>query len=218
MMRHLFPLILILICSASCSTLPEITPDKPDIEIIKTCTSPFLKEKYRLVHSIHAEIPGRGSASLLGVVVIDPSNEKIDAALMTIEGLVIYSAHYDKMITINRALPPFDSYNFAEGMIDDIKQIFLNPKGRPASAGLNKNREDVCRYKNNNITTDIVYNKNNGWTLNQYNDKFKVIRTIHYSNEKISGLHKKITLKLLKKNGYKLLLELIKGEKLSRGH
>lgn len=215
MMRLLLPCILIL--TVSCTTLPEIIiPDRPVNEIIETCSRPFLKEKYRMLHSIRAEIPRGGTTPLLGVVVIDPSSEIIDAVLMTIEGLVIFNANYNKKIKINRALPPFDSYKFAEGMIKDIKQIFLRPGETPAYAGLGNNRSMICRYQTNNITTDIAFIENRGWTLYQYNEDLKIIKTIHYSNEKSSAQHKKITLKSMKKNGYKLYLELIKAEKLKQ--
>jgi hypothetical protein len=72
----------------------------------------------------------------MGVTELSSDPERIHAVMMTIEGLVLFDALFDGKLTINRGVAPFDSREFAEGLMDDIRLIFFKPAGNAVDAGL----------------------------------------------------------------------------------
>ena len=84
----------------------------------------------------------------MGVTVISPEERKIESVIMTIEGFVFLDAYYDQKVVINRGIPPFDSIDFARGMMDDIKLIFFKPEGGLIESGMSDDGSYLCRYKN----------------------------------------------------------------------
>jgi hypothetical protein len=68
---------------------------------------PFLKEKYRLVHSIENRMFGETQSVIIGVTLADPSTRVISCAIMTAEGMVLFEAESGPgTLKVNRALPP----------------------------------------------------------------------------------------------------------------
>ena len=113
------PLLILTIFLLSCQTLPLIhAPVSPADEKAFTCPSPFLKEKYRLVHTIEIRVAGKTQSAVIGVTLADPNTRFVSCAIMTAEGMVLFEAESGKgALKINRAMPPFDSMDFAKNMI-----------------------------------------------------------------------------------------------------
>jgi hypothetical protein len=170
-MKRISILSLLCILTVSCSTYPIISPVKsPEItEIRNNCNGVFPVGNWRFVHFIDATLPGKKRIFMMGITQIYPEKKKIHCILMTIEGLVIFDALYDGKITINRAIPPFNSDNLAKGMISDIRLIFFQPEGPCIEAGVSDTGELICRYQTDKETTvDVAIHYGNGWTIRRY--------------------------------------------------
>ena len=146
------PLFIGIIFLASCSTMPAINPPiLPAAQKNLTCPSPFLKEKYQLIHAIEITAAGNAQGGIIGVTVADPSNRFVSCAIMTAEGMVLLEAQSEaEKLSIHRALPPFDSGDFAKNMIDDIKLTFFTPEGLMQKKGNLPDGSTACRWQEKN--------------------------------------------------------------------
>jgi len=102
--------------------------------------------EWQFVHSI--TFSGQAMAgSLLGVTVVQGAT--LRCALLTLEGLTLFEAREDDTLQILRALPPFDRPGFAEGLMNDVRLLFIHPT--PAMPGMQCGRDasgqDICRYR-----------------------------------------------------------------------
>lgn len=209
----------LLLCAAlvlsSCASLPPLEPLDPSGQaaLLARCRAPFLRAKYRLMHSIEATMPTGETGHLIGVTVADPAMRTLHSALMTIEGLVLFEARFDKAITVDRALPPFDSPSFAEGLMDDISLMLFTPEEPFAEAGTNKG-EPLCRYRGRGGTIDVIANSNRGFTVRRYGTSSSLMRELRLSVPDARGISKQMELVAGGMLGYTLRLELIKAERM----
>ncbi len=143
------PLIISIVFLASCSTMPAIYPSiLPAVQTVLTCPSPFLKEKYQLMHAIEIHAAGNVQGGIIGVTVADPSTRFVSCAIMTAEGMVLLETQSDgEKLSVHRALPPFDSGDFAKNLIDDIKLIYFTPQGLIQKKGNVDNGSAACRWQ-----------------------------------------------------------------------
>ena len=165
------PLFIIICFLASCSTMPAINqPMLPVAQKKLTCPSPFLKEKYQLIHAIEITTAGNVQGAIIGITVADPSTRFVSCAIMTAEGMVLLEAQSggEKLI-IHRALPPFDSGDFAQNMIDDIKLIFFTPQGIMQNKGNLDDGSIACRWQDQNGDfIDVIANKPESTEIKRY--------------------------------------------------
>lgn len=159
----------------ACSSIPQInspTPKKAS-RIQKDCRDIFPQGKWRFVHSIQVELAGKQKTELIGITQISSRSRRLHCVLMTIEGLVVFEAKRVKGNTVvKKATPPFDTAQFAKGLMQDVQFIFFPPQGECIKAGLTNNKEKICRYKTNSShTQDILIKKENGgWSVRHYKD------------------------------------------------
>lgn len=141
-------LFIIALLFISCQTLPVINSTLlPADEKNLICPSPFLKEKTQLVHSIETSLQGDTQSVIIGITVADPATRFISSALMTSEGIVLLEVQSAAgQLKVDRALPPFDSGDFAKKMIDDIDLIFFAPQGVMQKRGKLADGSIVCRW------------------------------------------------------------------------
>jgi hypothetical protein len=179
MKRHLFLLIILSLCS--CKSLPVIQPfDTSSNQFNRQlCSDLFPKGKWQFIHSIEATMPNNKKAFVLGVTRIDSRENKVSVIMMTIEGLVLLDAQYNQELRINKAIPPFDSNEFASGLIEDVRLIFFKPDGRMIQSGYLKGASCVCRYiDNEEYIVDLYLNQNKTWEIKKYNTYNKLIRRV----------------------------------------
>src|SRR5664280_2303951 len=170
-MKLIFPLMLITIFLASCQSLPVINAPVPSADgKISACPSPFLKEKYQLIHLIEITTAGNVQGAIIGITVADPSTRFVSCAIMTAEGMVLLEAESDgEKLIIHRALPPFDSGDFAQNMIDDIKLIYFPSQGVMQKKGNLSDGSTVCRWKEKNGDfIDVIANKPESTEIKKY--------------------------------------------------
>lgn len=215
--RILF-LSIVFICS--CSHLPEIQPTgKPSCTFDpKICATPFMKGKWQMIHSIQATLPNKKNAFIMGVTNVSERSRTIHVVMMTIEGLVLFDAQYDGKITINKSIPPFDSAQFAKGLMEDIKLIFCKPEGVIQNLGCSNNGSRVCRYSDETgEIVDIIVNSDNTWAIKKYNKYNRLKRFVQVDSiHKKTGVPGKIELKGFGSRQYFLTLDLIEKKYLGK--
>ncbi|GAB6907702.1 conserved exported hypothetical protein [Desulfosarcina cetonica] len=157
-------LLFCLCLTTACARLPKLSPlaGPPP-----ACASFFARDGWQFVHIIEATPPGRSAMTLMGVVQLTPPD--LHCALMTLEGLVLFEARWDGRMTVLRALPPFDNKGFAQGLVDDIRLIFLTPPVSRQSVGRLDDGRPVCRYRlADGETRDLVQTADGGWEMRCY--------------------------------------------------
>ncbi len=212
-MKRLSLLILIFFL-CSCQTMPLINPPvSPTGGRSFTCPSPFLKSKYRFIHTIEVRMAGNTQSAIIGVTVADPSAGIVSCAIMTAEGMVMFEAESGPAgIKVHRALPPFDSENFAKSMIEDIKLIFFTPQGRIQRRGYLPDGAIVCRYQEENGDwIDVIACKAEGTEIKRYSSAGIIKRQIKF--KEISGnIYQRIELQAYETFDYSLLMNLVEAQ------
>jgi hypothetical protein len=198
----------------SCQTLPVInSPSTLAEEKSFVCPYPFLKEKYRLVHAIEARMAGDTRSAIIGVTLADPVSRSVSCAIMTAEGMVLFEAETSlKGIKVSRALPPFDSENFANNMIEDIKLIFLAPDGKLQNRGYLSDGSTACRYlEENGEWIDVIDNELAGIQIRRYSSSGALKRNILF-NKTAKNIYQHIKLLANEAFDYSLLMTLIESQ------
>src|SRR5574341_1159133 len=139
---------LVLLAAAACAPrIPEPEVVGLDPVAQKACTTPALPPVFRAIHTLIFTLPGRGSGSFIGVTVADVPSDRLRSTLLSVEGLVLFDAVWDKdVLTVFRALPPLDTEGFARGLFSDVRLLFFPPEGRLEAAGRDKAGVLVCRW------------------------------------------------------------------------
>jgi hypothetical protein len=142
------PVLALLIFAGGCARLPPIIPLDAALKpaVWEECRSPFLPAKYRLVHTLSAQLPDGGTATAIGILVADPQSGSFRSVLMTLEGWVLFDIESGAVPAVHRAVPPFDSPAFARRMAEDIGLAFFPPGGEPALWGQEQGFRG-CRYE-----------------------------------------------------------------------
>lgn len=208
------PLLILTMFLLSCQTLPLInSPVSPAEEKALTCPSPFLKEKYRLVHTIETRVAGKTQSAIIGVTLADPSTCFVSCAIMTAEGMVLFEAESGPgTLKITRALPPFDSMDFAKNMIEDIKLIFFTPEGKIQKKGNLPDGARVCRYlEESGDWIDVITDKSEGMSINRYSSAGILKRQVKF-NKTMGNIYQNIELQANETFNYSLLMTLIEAE------
>lgn len=205
--------------AAACARLPEVLPAPADRGVTAArCETPFAAAAWRFVHAISAEMPGGRLDQLIGVSVIDPGTGTVDAVLMTLEGLVVFSARAEDKVSVSRALPPFDRPHLADGLMADVRLLLLAPGGTLSDVGQTAEGHPVCRYaEKSGSTLDVVVENNRGWKIIRYDSRGTPIRTargLDLPPAPPTGFRpaQKIELTAHGKPGYQLTLTLISAE------
>jgi hypothetical protein len=218
-MRNVAVIVVALSLLTACSRLPEILEDptrlpKPSES---SCLSSFPRGQWQLQHAIEATVKGRKMGKLIGAMVLNAHQRTIQCALMTIEGLVLFSARYDGQLTVDRAVKPFDRPGFAGGLMDDLMLMFLVPEGQ-GQFGRTTDNDVICRYPYpKNYITDIIVQDPDRWRIKRYDTRGRLLRTVsvdrgnmaRYSGR--SGIAQQITLESCSGDNYRLELRLIEA-------
>ena len=198
----------------SCQTLPVINPQSfQDNKKTFICPHPFLKEKYRLVHTIEVRMAGNTQSAVLGVTLADPVPRSVSCAIITAEGIVLFEAESSpEGIKVNRALPPFDAESLAKNMMEDIKLIFLAPDGKFKTKGLLPDGAKTCRYlQENGDWIDVIENESSGTQIKRYSSSGALERHVRFNN-KGGDIYESIGLQAKELFDYSLLMTLIEAQ------
>lgn len=146
--RRFIPILLAAFALSACASLPPLKPLDPSLKtfVQEGCRRPFLFSKYRLVHALDTVLPDGKKATAIGILVADPRTRRFQTALMTLEGLVLFAAESGDTLVVSRAVPPFDSPEFARSLAEDIRLAFFSPGKDPLAWGREEGGALVCRF------------------------------------------------------------------------
>lgn len=214
-MRRLF-LVILTAFLVSCQMLPVISP--PSLftsEESFACPFPFLKEPHRLVHAIEFRMGGKAQSAIIGVTLANPFTGSVSCAIMTVEGIVVFEAEAKQnKIKVKRALPPFDSKNFAKNLIEDIKLIFFIPEGKLQQKGCLHDGSKVCRYlQKNGDWVDVIKSESGGKQVKRYTSSGVLKRHVLF-NKTPKNIYRRIELEAYENMDYSLLMNLIEVQPL----
>jgi hypothetical protein len=126
---------------------------------------------------------------------------------------VLFDAEEDAgLLKVNRALPPFDSADFAQNMIDDIKLIFFAPAGKIEQKGNLPGGAVICRWhEKNGGWIDVLSNQPKGIEIKRYSSCGSLKR--HVKFEKTGkNIYQNIELQANELYSYSLLMTLIESQ------
>ena len=212
--QFLVPAALLLLLS--CTHLPTIAPltAKPLSDPAAECHRIFPDGNWQFLHTVKAELPGGNILVAMGLTVISSRLRTARSIIMTLEGLVVFDGEYDQQLTVHRAFAPFDSPEFAEGLMDDIQLIFFKPEGPVVAFGESAEGSIVCRHENpDGRFVDIVLNPDNTWELRRYSRERRLTRTVKAQADKWNNTDFPETIELTARDNrnYKLGMTLVEA-------
>jgi hypothetical protein len=213
-------LIFIAFVMTACSSLPEIKPPGPGLQpiLLEWCQSIFPDAPHQFVHAIEARLPDDSRATAMGIVTLDPARGIIQCVIMTIEGFVLFDARYQQAVTVNRAVYPFDSPEFAESMMADIRLVFFPPGKALVTAGVLDKGFPGCRWQTaDGLAVDVLLNQRLGWVIRQYDTSDHISRQVRAYALNPEGIPEKIELSHYKFPSYTLKMTLLQVERLPQG-
>lgn len=193
-------------------TALEETPGKNE------CTDIFPRGRWQFVHSIDFTMENGAGATVVGVITLD--EKEIECALVTLEGFTLFEAVFysDKNFKVKRSVPPFDTPEFARGLVRDIQMIFQPPGGALTQTGRSTGGAVVCRYSSPGLgMVDILPGVDNCWQIKSYTPELALDRSIiGRSCRKIatSPIPDYLELQSLGSNRYTLKMKMIRADNL----
>ena len=173
--------LLLVVLAGSCTSLPRIEPgpEAAGRDRSVNCRAVFPVASWRFVHAIETVIAGRPAGVMMGVTVISPEQRSVEAVIMTLEGLVLFHARGSEMaIDIQRAVTPFDSPDFARGLLEDVTLLFLAPKAVKSITGFTAGGTYTCRYfRSDDSVVDVIPATDGGWKILEYDRRSRLKRS-----------------------------------------
>jgi hypothetical protein len=133
--------------------LPQMTASVSE-PAVERCAVFFPKGRWQMIHAINFRMADGTTGNALGVMVLD--GRSLSCALMTVEGFTLFASRSpdNGPLEVLRALPPFNSQAFAEGLIADVRTLFQLPAGL-AGVGRLADGSSLCRYVADQTITDV---------------------------------------------------------------
>lgn len=180
------------------------------------CADIFPQGRWQFVHSIDFSMRDGSGTTVVGVITLAGNN--IECALITPEGLTIFEAvfHHDNNFEVRRAVPPFDTPEFAKGLIRDIRAIFQAPPSITMTAGKFAGGNPVCRYTApGGSVIDILPQVDECWQIKSYTKELEMDRSIVGRSCRKRGsslIPDYLELQAPGRNGYTLKMNLIRAD------
>lgn len=213
-------LLLLSLALPACSSLPAIRPSAlpGQADIQERCRSFFPDGPHAFTHVIEARLPDESRMSAMGVVLVDPSRDWVHSMILTVEGFVLFDARHQGGLTVNRAVGPFASPDFAEKIMADVRLAFLPPPGRLTGAGLLENGFPVCRYEDDaGLARDVLGGRDFAWAVHQYDGSHSLSHRVRAYSRNAGGIPERIEISRHRFPRYGLKLTLLQAERLPAG-
>jgi hypothetical protein len=167
--RLLFVLLLLVLTGcANRQTLSPLTDPQPD-PIPGRCPTIYPQGRWQFVHAIEFTLADGATSTVLGVTTVD--GHALSCALMTVEGFTLFqaTAPANAAVAVQRAVPPFDRPGFADGLLADVRTLFMPPPKGSTSLGLDQSGAMVCRHQGaDGRITDLTPLTEGCWQLDTY--------------------------------------------------
>ncbi len=221
-MKPFLPSILFM-CLAACAAerrpMPELTVSE-DMTGAKGCEAVYPQGRWQFIHSIDFSMQDGSGGTVIGVTSL--AGEEITCVLMTIEGFTLFEAAYreGKALAVQRAVAPFDKPAFAEGLMRDVRMIFLAPPANTMLYGRSADNAPVCRYTGiDGQIIDILPAVDDCWQIRTYTSALIMDRSIVGRSCKKMGnnlIPEHLELRGFGQAGYTLKMTLIQAESLNK--
>jgi len=216
-----FLLSILFLCLAACAAerrpMPALTVSE-DMTGAKGCEAVYPHGRWQFVHSIDFSMQDGSGGTVIGVTSL--VGDEITCVLMTIEGFTLFEATYqeEKGLAVQRAVAPFDKPAFAEGLMRDVRMIFVAPSAKEMRYGRTADNAPVCRYTGiDDLIIDILPVADDCWQIRTYTSALIMDRAIvGRSCRKIgeTSVPEHLELKGFGQAGYTLKMTLIHAENL----
>ncbi len=199
-----------LILSTGCAPISETTMSQGSPEELPGCYAVFPAEPWESVHRLEATIRG-GTFLALGVTRGEPSERRLQSLLLSPEGFILLDAErQENGIVVKKAVPPFDSPEFARGLMEDVALLFLPPQIDPKTWAKESDGRMICKWEAPDEShTEITGSMESGWRILRRNRKGNVIKEIFLSGPFVNGLASRIELRAFKPAAYRLRMTLV---------
>jgi hypothetical protein len=158
----------VLFIISSCTALPTIQSDRS----LKTtlCSKPFPSGQKQYVHSLVVTLPDGDASLMTGITTVSAEQRSVHVTVMTPEGLTLFAGRLQEdRVEILRRISFFSTATFAEGLLNDVRLIFLKPAAQLIEVGRTEQGSQVCRYRQiDKSVLDMVIDKHGDWELVQY--------------------------------------------------
>ena len=211
-MRTLLFIPALLLLSA-CAQIPVLQPVDAhrQAQAVQSCQAHFSEGGWQLVHTINVHLASGRQATLTGVVILSPEDDAIQCAVMTLDGFVVFEAVDRGWLAVRRAFGPFADENFAHGVMDDIRFLFVAPKVL-ATAGRFEDGFSGCRYRaERDRTVDLIEEADGGWQLRQYDQLGYLLRTMTADAPDADGFSHRMDLAASGRHPYHLTMTLVEA-------
>lgn len=211
-----FPCVFAAMLLTACAGPRSIRPVAVNPEL---CRLPFFDKSHRYIYALEAELPGGMRMTVLGITVVDYEADTLQAAIMTLEGLVLFDAtDKDGDIQVHRSLSPFDRPRFADGLMSDVRFIFMLPVGPPQATGMVDDGSSLCRYQDTSgMTLDVVVHPVKGRVVEQYSRFGKKLRSLKFCTMQ-NGIPGNLEFEAFSLKSYSLHMKLISTEPIVPGY
>jgi hypothetical protein len=213
--RPLLPLCFAVLFLGACARLPHLKPVEPAQKSVMRaeCQMPFLPAKYRLVHTLEADLSDGKKGVAIGVLIADPLTRTFRSMLMTLEGWVMFDIEAGEVLTVRRALPPFDSPAFAKQLAEDIGLAFFSPAGEAVAWGRDSDGVPVCRYgRSDGGNVDIMQSEGGMMEIRLYGAGQDLRKGVKFKALDKPGLADEIVIWSSGFPSYTLRLKLVESE------
>lgn len=211
-------LVTALLMAAGCAGIPPLSPAGPETaaRLSADCPAIYPAGRWELVHSVTATPPGGERRICLGALAVDAEARTIRLTMMSPEGFVLVDAGWtDGRTEIHRTVPPFDDLALVEGLVADLRLLFLPPASDPDRLGRTETGTALCRYRPGpEATVDVIPNPD-GWEIRRYYNG-RLHRTVRATDLE-NGIARRMTLTGHGPLGYTLRLTLISARKVPAG-
>jgi hypothetical protein len=207
-------------CAAERRPMPELTAltGSENVTGAKDCAAVYPQGRWQFVHSIDFSMQDGSGGTVIGVTSL--AGDEITCVLMTIEGFTLFEAAYleGKGLAVKRAVPPFDKPAFGEGLMSDVRTIFVAPPGQTMRYGRAADNGPICRYVGSDgRTLDILPATDDCWQIRSYTSDHVMDRSIVGRSCRKMGdslIPEHLELKGFGQTGYTLKMTLINAENL----
>jgi hypothetical protein len=200
-----------LVLLIGCASPPKKILAPGSLDDLRGCYAMFPGEPWESVHRIEATMRGGGSFSLLGVTKGEPSERRLQSLLLTPEGFILFDAEQSEAgIVVQKAVAPFDSPDFASGLMEDVSLLFLPPQGKPMAWAKETDGTMICNWEDRDDSrTEISGSIESGWRILRRNKKGKVVKKIVLNGPFVNGLASRVELRAFKPAPYRLKMTLL---------
>ena len=218
-----FLLSVLFLCLAACAAdrhtyLPTLT-ETQEATKTKGCESVFPQGRWQFIHAIDFSMQDGSGSTVIGVTTL--TADSIACALTTVEGFTLFEAvyHEGKGLEVQRAVPPFDKPAFAEGLIEDVRTIFLAPSSTNMRLGHLVGSTPVCRYAGADGRITDILPGDAGWQIQTYTADQTLNRSIVGRSCRTEGnilIPEHLELRGFGQTNYTLEMTLIHAENLDK--